>query len=73
MNYLVTVIGYLVLVGFGFGLWGFARLAPNKLAPLGKLLDRLISKRRTRIALLAIWWWLGWHFITNVPLASVIP
>lgn len=73
MNSLVTVIGYLVLVGIGFGLWGYARLVPSHLAPLSQLLDRLIARRKTRIALLAIWWWAGWHFITNVQLISVIP
>lgn len=71
MNSLVTVIGYLVLVAIGFALWAIGRIWPGRLAPLGVLIDRLLSRRRTRIAIIAIWWWLGWHFFSNVSLASV--
>ncbi|MFM6971332.1 MAG: DUF6186 family protein [Rhodoluna sp.] len=72
MNYWVTVIGYLVLVGLGFALWALSRFRSDIVAPLGKLIERLMARRGTRIAIVAIWWWLGWHFFSNVPLASVI-
>lgn len=69
MSSTVTLIGYIVLVVLGVLLWLFSILRPNLVTPLGKLVDRLTSRRRTRIALVAIWWWLGWHFYTNLGLA----
>jgi hypothetical protein len=72
MNAEITVIGYLVLVAIGFGLWAWGRLRPQHIAPLGDLIDRMVSRRRTRLALLAIWWWLGWHFFSNVALSSLV-
>lgn len=71
MNYTVTVIGYLVLVSLGFTLWAFSKFKPDAVAPLAKLIDRMMSRRRTRLAVVAIWWWLGWHFLANVPLPNL--
>lgn len=68
MSSTITILGYAVLALMGFALWLFGKLKPETLAPLGALIDRLTSRRRTRIALVAIWWWLGWHFYTNVSL-----
>lgn len=69
MSSTITLIGYIVLVAVGILLWLFALLRPKLITPLGELIDRLTSRRRTRIALVAIWWWLGWHFYTNLSLA----
>lgn len=71
MSSTITVIGYIVLVVAGVSLWLFARFYPNLIAPLGSVIDRLTSRRRTRIALVAIWWWLGWHFYTNLNFNSL--
>lgn len=73
MNYQVTVIGYLVLIALGFSLWALGRFRPEVVAPLGNLIDRMMSRRKTRLAVVAIWWWLGWHFFTNVPLPAIYP
>jgi hypothetical protein len=66
----ISVIGFAILGVAAICIWGYARIRPNVVAPLGVLTDRLMSRRRTRIAIIAVWWWLGWHFFSNVPLAS---
>lgn len=37
------------------------------------MFDRTTADRAVRIALVVVWWWLGWHFLggqtTEVPLA----
>jgi hypothetical protein len=67
----LTLTGYAVVITLALGLWGYSRLRPNHVAPFGTLVARLMGRRRHRLAVLAIWWWLGWHFFTNVPLASL--
>lgn len=67
----VSTVGYLILALVALALWGYSRLRPTTVAPLGVLLERLTSRRRTRLALVAVWWWLGWHFFSNVPLANL--
>jgi hypothetical protein len=69
----LTVSGYLVLSFLGLGIAVFSWLFPKKVAPFSLLMDYLSSALRTRLALVAIWWWLGWHFFSNVPLGSVVP
>lgn len=56
-------MGYLVLLLASVVTWIASRTRPNQVAPLGHLLARLMNSRVNRIAILAIWWWLGWHFV----------
>ncbi|WP_408605752.1 DUF6186 family protein [Leucobacter salsicius] len=30
-----------------------------------ELFDRLLEDRTVRVAVIAIWWWLGWHFLAG--------
>lgn len=32
------------------------------------MFDRLMSDRGIRVAVIVIWWWLGWHFLAGVTL-----
>ena len=34
----------------------------------GRMFERALSDRTTRIAVLLIWWWLGWHFLAGQTL-----
>jgi hypothetical protein len=67
----LTLAGYASVITLAFALWGYSKIRPNQVAPFGTLVTRLMQRRRNRLAVLAIWWWLGWHFFTNVPLASL--
>jgi len=35
----------------------------DKIAPIGEMIERIMHHRSTRIAVVFIWWWLGWHFV----------
>ncbi len=37
-------------------------------ATVSALFDRLLDDRAVRIAVIVIWWWLGWHFLAGQTL-----
>ncbi|WP_449282264.1 DUF6186 family protein [Leucobacter sp.] len=37
-------------------------------ATAGDLFDRLLADRTARLAMVVIWWWLGWHFLAGQTL-----
>lgn len=37
-------------------------------ATAGGMFDRALSDRTVRIAVVLIWWWLGWHFLAGETL-----
>lgn len=37
-------------------------------ASLGGMFDRAMQDRAARVAILLIWWWLGWHFLAGQTL-----
>ena len=44
-------------------LWLTSRQYPGRIAPVGELLDGVLADRAARVALVVLWWWLGWHFL----------
>ena len=44
-------------------LWLTSRRNPGRIAPVGELLDGVLADRTARVALVVLWWWLGWHFL----------
>ncbi|MEN9955943.1 MAG: hypothetical protein RLY34_750 [Actinomycetota bacterium] len=62
---MIPIIEYVAVIILGLAAWIFGRIRPNLLAPLGDLISRLMHHRNTRLALMVIWWWLGWHFFTE--------
>ena len=61
---MIPILEYSAVLALGFAVWLLGRLKPQILAPLGGLVGRLMHHRNTRIALMVVWWWLGWHFFT---------
>ena len=61
---MIPIIEYSLVIALGFVAWLLGRLNPQILAPLGDLVGRLMHNRNTRLALMVVWWWLGWHFFT---------
>jgi hypothetical protein len=62
----LIIIGlYLLAVTVGIAMAAIGRLRPASFAPLGELLGFIMRHRITRIALFAVWWWLGWHFLVG--------
>lgn len=37
-------------------------------ATVTALFDRLLADRAVRLAVIVIWWWLGWHFLAGQTL-----
>ena len=35
---------------------------PDIIVPIGDMLDHVMKSRTTRVAVIAAWWWFGWHF-----------
>ena len=61
---MIPVITYVAVLILALTAWALGRLKPAVIAPLGDLIARLMHNRNTRIALVVVWWWLGWHFFT---------
>jgi Family of unknown function (DUF6186) len=65
---LSTVIWYLLyalpVVGM-FVLWWLGRTKPQSVARLSSLVEHIMINRTTRIAVITVWWWLGWHFFSD--------
>jgi hypothetical protein len=60
----IPVIEYLLAIACAITMWLVGRRWPDKFAPIGKVVDRVMHRRGTRLAVIVIWWWLGWHFFT---------
>jgi Family of unknown function (DUF6186) len=65
MNLSIPEWEYLGVIVAGFVLWLLGRLRPDLVAPFGDLIARIMHNRNTRIAVIVVWWWLGWHFFTD--------
>ncbi len=62
----ITMGGYLFFVLFGVVFWLITRRKDSKVASTGQLIERIMHKRTTRIAIMIAWWWVGFHFLVNV-------
>jgi hypothetical protein len=58
-----TIAVYLVLFAGVLALALIARLRPRVVAPLGVMLERVLTQRPARVVLILFWWWLAWHFL----------
>ena len=65
MTRLITIAGYLSFVIAGLTVWLVTRRKDSKVASIGKLFDRVMHHRATRVAIMIAWWWVGWHFLVN--------
>lgn len=65
MTRLITIVGYLSFVVIGLTVWLTTKRQASKTASVGKLFDRVMHHRATRVAIILAWWWVGWHFLVN--------
>jgi hypothetical protein len=61
----ITICGYLVCIAAAVAVEILARRDPERIAPLGSLMDRVMETRSARIGILLFWWWAGWHFLVG--------
>ncbi len=62
---LVTIAGYLACIAAAVAVELLARRDPDRIAPLGTLMDRVMATRSARLGILLFWWWAGWHFLVG--------
>ena len=48
-----------------FVIWWLGRIKPNLFTPVSQVVQHIMIKRTTRIAVITVWWWLGWHFFSD--------
>ncbi|MCI0155373.1 hypothetical protein KNO15_01510 [Leifsonia shinshuensis] len=63
----VTIGGFVLCGVLMVALVVQSRWRPDRIAPLGTLLDRIMADRAARFTILLFWWWLGWHFLVTPP------
>jgi hypothetical protein len=61
----IPIWEYLGVIGAGVALWILGRVRSNLVSPFGDLIARMMHHRNTRLAVMVVWWWLGWHFFTT--------
>ena len=57
-----------IFVSFGVvavGIDVLAHRSGSRLVPVAVLLQSGMGRRAVRIAILLVWWWLGWHFLVE--------
>lgn len=62
---LITIAVYLLCISTVVVVELVARRDPDRIAPFGDLMDRVMASRSARIGLLLFWWWAGWHFLVG--------
>jgi hypothetical protein len=62
----ITIGGYIFFVLFATVFWLITRRDDSKVASVGQMIERIMHKRTTRIAIMIAWWWVGYHFLVNV-------
>jgi hypothetical protein len=67
---IITIAGFVSVGLFALVLSWYSWHAPERLAPFGTLLDRVMASRAVRITIIVFWWWLGWHFFAAAPLPA---
>jgi hypothetical protein len=69
------ILSVVVFAACGIALLAAALIAGrrNPEATATGLFDRLMADRTTRVAVLLIWWWLGWHFLAGQTTEAPLP
>ncbi len=63
----VTIGGFVLCGLLIVALVAQSHRRPDRIAPVGTLLDRVMTDRAARFTILLFWWWLGWHFLVTPP------
>jgi hypothetical protein len=48
-----------------FATWWLGRVRPDRIPRVKDVIEQIMIKRTTRIAVITVWWWLGWHFFSD--------
>lgn len=67
-----TVGGYLAVVAAVLVLEVLARRPGSTLPTFGEVVSATAATVPGRIALIGLWWWLGWHFLARSSIPPVV-
>ena len=58
----LVAAGYALIALVAIAVEIFAQRKPDVIVPIGDMLDHVMKSRTARVAVMAAWWWFGWHF-----------
>lgn len=61
-------LGYFLLCAAGLAVATWRIRSAHPATTVTAMFDRLLDDRAVRIAIIVIWWWLGWHFLAGTTL-----
>lgn len=61
----VTIAGFVVLGVLALAVCAAGRARLAGFAPLGELIDAARGGNARRLTLIAVWAWVGWHFLAR--------
>lgn len=64
-SHAATVAAYVTVAALALGVELTALLAPRSWPRLGEVLTWALRRRSTQLGMLLLWWWLGWHWVTE--------
>ena len=59
----IVVAGYIAIVISMVVVEIYGLKKPHTFAPMGEMLEYVMTSRTVRIGIIAAWWWFGWHFL----------
>ena len=61
----ITIAGYVAVIVAAITIDVTARRGVGQLETLGDTIAAAMGDRTVRIAVVATWWWIGWHFLAD--------
>lgn len=61
----LTLTGYIVVAIAAVAIEVASRRGIGRLETLGDTIASAMGDRTVRIAVVATWWWIGWHFLAD--------
>lgn len=68
MSTVIVSIAFFALCALAMALLTWRIKVSDDQASVTELFDRLLDDRTVRLAVIVIWWWLGWHFLAGATL-----
>ena len=64
----LTIAGFILTGLAAVTLQAMAVLGRARVPSAGEAIDLLMRSRAGRVAVVLVWWWLGWHFLARTGL-----
>lgn len=61
----ITIAGYIAVIVAAVLIDVTARRSAGQVETLGDTIAAAMGERTVRVAVIATWWWIGWHFLAD--------